>query len=282
MDRGGEQGRTTWAGPPHPGPGGAQGDAPVFRPRKISAMLPQGGLAVRDRVATAARARRAREELDRRHEELAREQVADERLRAARELHDVVGHVVTVIGLQAAVAQRYAERDIEQAREAARTVVAVTAEAERDLGRLTAFLDVDRGPAAGAGSVAELVGRLRAAGLPVRLEERVEAEELPLPVAQVVFRLVQEALTNVSRHAGGAATEVRIERRGSILVVDVVNELGSVPRPAPAAAGARGIAGMRERAEIYGGELEAGPDGAGRWRVHAELPLATAVAASPV
>lgn len=249
----------------------------------LPAVAATGGLAVRDRVATAARARRAREELDRRHEELAREEVVGERLRAARELHDVVGHVVTVIGLQAAVAGRYAERDIEQAREAARTVAAVTAEAERDLGRLTAFLEVDSGPLPEAGSVAELVGRLRAAGLPVGLEQRLGAEQLPLPISQVAYRLVQEALTNVSRHAGEVATTVTVERRDAVLAVEVVNELAA-PRPRPATGSGppgSGLAGMRERAEIYGGRLEAGPDGTGRWRVRAELPILAAPAAIP-
>lgn len=251
----------------------------------LPAVAATGGLAVRERVATAARARRAREELDGRHEELAREELVGERLRAARELHDVVGHVVTVIGLQAAVASRYAERDIEQAREAARTVAAVTGEAERDLGRLTAFLEVDSGPLPEAGSVAELVARLRAAGLPVSFEQRLGGEELPLPISQVAFRLVQEALTNVSRHAGAVPTTVTIERRGAVLAVEVVNELrgagGRAATPGSEPAGS-GLAGMRERAAIYGGSLEAGPDGAGRWRVRAELPLLAAPAASPV
>lgn len=241
----------------------------------FAAMLPAvaalGGLAVRGRVTTAARAWRAREELDRRHEEMAREQLSGERLRAARELHDVVGHVVTVIRLQAAVAHRYAERDLGQAREAARTVAEVTGEAERDLGRLTAYLDVDGGETP-PGSAAEVVERLGGAGLPVTLEERVDGEELPLPIAQVVFRLVQEALTNVSRHAGSAATTVTIEREDSTLRVDVVNDLPA-PRGEPRAAG-RGLLGMRERAELYGGTFAAGPDGEGHWKVHAELPLA--------
>lgn len=238
----------------------------------LPAVSAAAGLAVRDRVATAGRARRAREKLDRRHEEIARERVAGERLRAARELHDVVGHVVTVIGLQAAVAQRYAERDIGQARDAARTVTEVTGEAERDIDRLTAYLDVNGG-AVPPGSIAEVVERLGSAGLPITLEQGIAGEELPLPVAQVAFRLVQEALTNVGRHAGAVPTTVTIARRDSTLLVDVVNDLPQVRRR-PLASTGGGLAGMRERAELYDGTFSAGPDGNGCWRVRAELPLA--------
>ena len=243
----------------------------------FAALLPASaaaaGLAVRDRVATAAQARQAREDLDRRHEQMAREQLAAERLRVARELHDVVGHFVTVIGMQAAVAHRYAELDMAQAREAARTVAEVAGEAERDLGRLTAYLEIDR-DAPPPGSVSEVVERLEHAGIPVSLEDRSGEAELPVPIAQVAFRLVQEALTNVGRHAGAAPTTVTIDRRDSTLLLDVVNELPSAREPRQAAG--RGLAGMRERAELYGGTLSAGPDG-GRWRVRAELPLSAEV-----
>jgi signal transduction histidine kinase len=124
--------------------------------------------------------------------------------------------------------------------------------------------------AAAPPSVSELIERVRGAGLPVTLEQQVPDESLPLAVRLVVFRLVQEALTNVRRHAGRVPTTVRMSRRRDMLEVEVMNKPG---RRRGAAIGGPGLTGMRERTELYGGRLHAGPDGDGRWRVRAELPL---------
>ena len=134
-----------------------------------------GGLLVRDRAVSAARARRAHERADHAHEERAREHVVAERLTAARELHDVVGHAVTIITLQAAVAVRYAPLDLPRARRAGAAVAQVAGDVERDLVRLGA-----RPPAAASEDLAALVGR---SGLPVRLVQRVDTTALPLPLA---------------------------------------------------------------------------------------------------
>jgi signal transduction histidine kinase len=240
-------------------------------------LLPTGaaaaGLLVRDRVATAARAREAQEEVDLRHEAIARERVVAERLQAARELHDVVGHAVTIVGLQAAAAVTLARSDLERARAAAATVVQVTGDAERDLARISAVLGAHAapsGPPEPQPSLVELVERVRAAGVPVTLDQQVPDDAIPLALWLTAFRIVQEALTNVRRHAGSHATRVVLARDGETLVVEVVND--GAPA-APARPGGRGLVGMRERAELYGGTLSAGPDPEGGWRVRAELPL---------
>jgi signal transduction histidine kinase len=237
-------------------------------------LLPGGaaaaGLLVRERVITAARARRAQEDVDRRHEAMARERVVAERLQAARELHDVVGHAVTIIGLQAAAAMTLAPTDVERARAAAATVVQVTGDAECDLERLSAVLAAEPSPRTPPPSLRELVERMRAAGMPVTLDERVDAEMVPLPLSLTAFRIVQEALTNVRRHAGVEPTRVTVSQEAGTLVVEVVNDGAA---PAPPRPGGRGLAGMRERAELYGGHLSAGPGPEGGWLVRAELPF---------
>ena len=162
----------------------------------FAALLPfacgLGGLLVRDRAASSVRARRAHERADAAQEERAREHVLAERLSAARELHDVVGHAVTIITLQAAVAVRYAPLDLIRARRAGAAVAQVAGDVERDLTRLGAA-------AAPTDDLARLADR---SGLPVTLRQRVSTSELPLPLALTTVRIVQEALTNVGRHAG--------------------------------------------------------------------------------
>ena len=133
---------------------------------------------MRDRVATAARARRAHERADRAQEELARERVLAERLKAARELHDVVGHAVTVISLQAAVAARYATRDLTAARKAAATVLDVAGDAERELAALGQLLESEPPPVA---ALEDVIARVRDAGVPVTLVERLDDVELAAP-----------------------------------------------------------------------------------------------------
>ena len=230
----------------------------------FAALLPfacgLGGLLVRDRVASSVRARRAHERADAAQEERAREHVMAERLSAARELHDVVGHAVTIITLQAAVAVRYAPLDLVRARRAGAAVAQVAGDVERDLTRLGAA-------AAPTDDLARLADR---SGLPVTLRQRVSASELPLPLALTTVRIVQEALTNVGRHAGPVPVTVTVERVGPDLVIDVVNGPG---RRGVGGGSGRGITGMHERVELYSGALTAGPTDAGGWRVRAQLPL---------
>jgi signal transduction histidine kinase len=235
----------------------------------FAALLPASaglaGLLVRGRVATAARARKAHERADRAQEELARERVLAERLRAARELHDVVGHAVTVISLQAAVAARYADRDLDAARAAAGTVLEVAGEAERELQVLGELLESDPPPVT---SLEDVIARVRSGGLPITLVD--DGPELPLPLALTVVRVVQEALTNVGKHAGRARTTVSVTTERDHVIVEVVNTRGS---GGAGGGSGRGMTGMRERVELYGGTVAAGPTDDGGWRVLAELPL---------
>ncbi|MDA0181952.1 histidine kinase [Solirubrobacter phytolaccae] len=219
-----------------------------------------GGLLVRDRAVSAARAHRAHERADRVHETRAREHLLAERLSAARELHDVVGHAVTIITLQAAVAVRYAPLDLVRARHAGAAVAQVAGDVERDLARLGAS-------AAAADDLAGLVAR---SGLPVALDQRVETSALPLPLALTMVRIVQEALTNVGRHAGPVPVTVTVSLVDRRLVIEVVNAAG---RRGVGGGSGRGLAGMLERVELYGGHLVAGPGADGGWRVRAELPV---------
>jgi signal transduction histidine kinase len=231
----------------------------------FAALLPfacgLGGLLVRDRVASAERARRAHAQVARAQAARARERVQAERMAAARELHDVVGHAVTSITLQAAVAVRYAPLDLERARRAAAAVAQVASEVERDLARLGAS-------AAPADDLAALTER---SGLPVTLDQRVPLSALPLPVAVTTVRIVQEALTNVGRHAGPVPVTVRVDRTREGVLIEVVNGPG---RRGVGGGSGRGLPGMRERVEPYAGTLHTGPTDAGGWRVRAELPLA--------
>jgi signal transduction histidine kinase len=119
-------------------------------------------------------------------------------------------------------------------------------------------------------SIAELVERVRAAGVPVTLEQPFPDDAVPLAYSLTAFRIVQEALTNVRRHAGSPPTRVTLDRDGDTLIVEVVNAGGPAAPPRP---GGRGLVGMRERAELYGGTLTAAPGPEGGWRVRAELPL---------
>jgi signal transduction histidine kinase len=213
--------------------------------------------------------------------ERAREAVAAERARMARELHDLVAHSVTVISVQAGAADGLLERDPGKARGHLDAVHGAAHDALVELRRLVGVLREDEAayaPQPGLERLDELLTETRAAGLPVELAERGARESLPAGLDLAAYRIVQESLTNVRRHAGGARTEVRIDYGGDArpasrrLVVEVANEPGRANRAAGRGSG-HGLIGMRERVRIYGGTLEAGPVPGGGFRVRAELPL---------
>jgi signal transduction histidine kinase len=223
-------------------------------------------------VGVAVRARvRAQAELEQRSEELAREQrrqaeqsVRYERVRIARELHDIVAHSVSVMVVQASAGQYLAGAAVDD------VLDAITEQADQATGevaRLFALLDPDTDSP--PRSLDELVGQARSGGLTVRLRDAGAFDRLPPKVFEAVFRLVQEALTNAIKHAPGAMIEISLEAgaKGTELVVR------NGPPLAPglglsSAGGGRGIAGMRERVA----RLEAGPTTDGGWQVRALLP----------
>ena len=228
-------------------------------------------------VSEIARSRRERaRELERTREEEARRRASEERLRIARELHDVLAHNISLINVQAGVALHLVDEQPEQARTALTAIKQASNEA---LGELRSVLDIlrqsnetaPRSPTSGLARLDELVARTEAAGLQVRT--RIDGTPRPLPrgVDLAAFRIVQEALTNITRHAGKARATVGIGYGESDLTVQIDDD-GNGPGPGTSSGG-RGIAGMRERVTALDGEFEAGPRPEGGFRVRARLPL---------
>jgi signal transduction histidine kinase len=213
------------------------------------------------------------EEAERTRDEAARRRAMEERLRIARELHDSLTHSISVIQVQAGVAVHLARKRGEDVPPALLAIQEAGADAAREL---RATLSVLRSDEAGDGSglcqLDSLVARARAAGLPVTVT--VTGEERPLPpgVDQAAYRIVQEALTNVSRHAGQARASVRLQYTPDALTVQVDDDGDGGGGTRPAGPGL-GLVGMRERVSALGGRLQAGPQDGGGFQVRAELPV---------
>jgi signal transduction histidine kinase len=235
-------------------------------------------------VARARRGRAAEEE---------RRRADDERLRVARELHDVVSHSIAMINFRAGVALHVLDRRPEQAREALEAIRQASAGAMQEL---RATVGVLRRPAGeersrvavpGLAQLDELAAGVARSGPPVQVVVDGEPAELPPAVDLAAYRVVQESLTNVVRHAGPARATVRVAYAADGVVVEVTDDGagGPVPARAPSAGadgGGHGIAGMRERVASLGGELRAGPRPQGGFQVWARLPLAVERAADGV
>ncbi|WP_256255443.1 sensor histidine kinase [Actinomadura madurae] len=252
----------------------------------------------RREMAEAALRRAAQAERDR--EEEARRRAVAERLRIARELHDVLAHQISLINVQAGAALHRRD-DPDRAYTALEAIKAASKETLRELREVLGVLrQVDAPDAGGAvdGSdrgdggtvpppspvpslerIGDLLDRTAAAGLSVRRvgdlarpgEEALKAlAGLPVPVGLAGFRIVQEALTNVVRHSGATSVTVEVRRLPGEVIVRVDDDGTG---PGPAAEGGNGLRGMRERAAAAGGELTAGPGPAGGYRVWARLPL---------
>jgi signal transduction histidine kinase len=208
-------------------------------------------------------------------EEEGRRRLGDERLRIAREVHDVVAHAMVAINVQAGVAAHLLDRDPEQAGRALREIKATSGQALTDLrAALGVLRDGDAGapvaPAAGLHDLDELAAGLRAAGVRVELDVG-GVDDLPAAVQAAAYRIVQEALTNVLRHARASAARVRVARDGSSLQVEVTDD-GVGARGGGTGGSGNGLVGMRERALALSGSLESGPGERGGWRVRASLP----------
>ncbi len=222
--------------------------------------------AERDRVARAEQVR----------EEETRRRVDAERMRIARELHDVVAHSMAMINVQATAASMQLSADPASA---AQAIQAIRRASKSGLRELRAILDVLRQADGGSpevpdlSAIAALVEATSAAGTPTTLQSAEPPVPLPPPVALAVYRIVQESLTNVVRHAGRVAATVGLRLDGNYLYVDVVNDGGATP-PAFSDGTGAGLAGMRERAAALGGTLDAGPCPGGGFAVHARLPAA--------
>jgi signal transduction histidine kinase len=240
------------------------------------------GYFVGDRHVYAARLEERTAELEQAREELARRAVAEERLRLARELHDVVAHSMSVIAVQSGVGAHVAESRPEEVGKALSAIEATSRATLEELRRLLGVLRQDSesqaslSPVPGLADLDSLLGEVAKAGLAVRL--RVEGTPSPLPagVDLSAYRIVQEALTNVVKHAGPAQAQVTIGYRDQDVTVEVTDD----GRGAAALAGdgrggtGHGLVGMRERVAAFGGDLETGPRPGGGFRVAARLPLA--------
>lgn len=202
--------------------------------------------------------------------EASRRAVGEEQARIARELHDVIAHSVSVIVVQAAAADDVFDARPDQARSALRSIEAAGREALGELRHLLGAVS-PAGAAPGLGRLSELTEPLRAAGLEVAVHHSFPARELPTGVDLSAYRIVQEALTNTLRHAHATRASVTIREVGGALELDVSDDgTGSAGL---AGGGGRGLAGMRERAAMLGGTLDAGPLPDGGFRVRARLPL---------
>jgi signal transduction histidine kinase len=214
---------------------------------------------------------------ERTREEEAQRRVEQERLRIARDLHDVVAHTLTTINVQAGVAAHLADREPGRA---GRALAAIEAASHDALDELRAILGILREadgaeiplePAPGLDAVASLVDRFRGTGADIELDvEGEQPERIPEAVQLAAFRIVQESLTNATRHAPGAAARVRLAYENDRLYVGIENNSGQERNGSGRGRGV-GIAGMHERATALGGTLEAGPSACG-FRVTAELP----------
>ena len=215
-------------------------------------------------------------------EEKALRRLGEERLRIAREVHDVVAHAMVAINVQAGVAAHRLDRDPEQARSALRDIKATSGEALSDLRATLGVLraadgEAPVGPAAGLHDLEQLTAGLRAAG--VRVELDVAPVRLPSPVDAAGYRIVQEALTNVLRHADASQVRVRVADEDAAVRLEVVDD-GAGRRGATDGSG-HGLRGMRERAAALNGTVESGPAPGGGWRVSARLPLQPTGPAAP-
>ena len=217
------------------------------------------------------RERRARDESERR--------LADERLRIAREVHDVVAHAMVAINVQAGVAAHVLHKRPGLAETALTEIKRVSGAALDDL-RATLGLLRDEHAAAPVAptrvlsGVPDLAAPLRAAGVRVDVDLDGPEERVTSPVGAAAYRIVQEALTNVLRHADASAAAVRVAIGAHSVEIDVRNDTVTPVTDPPANGAGNGLRGMAERAEALGGRVEAGrlPDGG--WQVHAVLPLA--------
>lgn len=253
----------------------------VFFRIGASVMSAALGESVRARRVIAADALVRAELAERTREEEARARVADERVRVAREVHDTVAHAIAIVNVQAGVTAHVMDKRPERARE---NLVAIEQTSSRALEEMRAILGVlradddARAPMPGLGDIDELLERARDAGLDIKREgSSPPAVALPSAVATAAYRIVQESITNVIRHVGPTRVTVGLGYSSDALAVSVTDE-GRRDGPVGVTGGGgvhpgRGIRGMRERCELLGGRLDAGPLPGAGFEVRASLPL---------
>ncbi|GAB3007410.1 sensor histidine kinase [Saccharothrix stipae] len=218
-------------------------------------------------------AERRADEAERTREETARRRADEERLHIARELHDSLTHQISVIKVQAEVAVHLAHKRGEQVPDALLAIRDAGREAARELrATLEALRDDDKTPPHGLADVPELVQRARTTGLDATLTIGGHRDAVPTAVDRTGYRIVQESLTNIARHAAAATASVRIDYLPDAVVIRVEDDGKATPDAAPVPG--VGLLGMRERVTALGGRLRAAPRGDGGFAVQAELPVA--------
>jgi signal transduction histidine kinase len=226
--------------------------------------------ATRFRAERAAATRASRQIEQRRRQ-------SEERLRVARDLHDVIGHNISLINVQASMGLDLMDSQPEQARVALSAIKSASKEALEELRTMLTTLrhddDAPRSPAPRLDRLPELIELTRAAGLSVEVEVTGTAPPLPSAVHLAAYRIIQESLTNVARHAGRARVTVRVTYDDADVHVEIEDD-GKAPSGADSAIGTgSGITGMRERAAVLGGVLSAGFRQGGGFQVSARLPV---------
>ena len=257
---------------------------------QLTAIVVAAALVLIAIVRTAVQARDRMRRLQAEHEAATRRALEQERARIAGELHDVVTHNVSVMIVQAGAARQVLTESPEQARAALLAVESSGRAAMTELRHLLGLLSPAQDPAGqarpdgedlrpqpGLGQLQPLIDRVAAAGLPVELHVNDVPQDLPPGLDLAAFRVVQEALTNVIKHAGKPQTSVRLGYHDGDLVVEVSDAGRPIKAAGPplgtTAGTGRGLLGLRERTALYGGELEAGPQPDGGWRVRARIPV---------
>ncbi|MEV6062605.1 histidine kinase [Nocardia asteroides] len=221
--------------------------------------------------AALRQAERRADEAERTREETARRRADEERLHIARELHDSLTHQISVIKVQSEAAVHVARKRGEEIPAALLAIRDAGREASRELRATLEALRDDDAPRPGLAQVGDLVERAREAGVDTTLTIAGERGDLPAAVDRTGYRIVQESLTNIARHARAATASVRIGYGPDGLVVDVEDD--GTATPAAAQAPGVGLLGMRERVTALGGSLRAAPRAQGGFAVHAELPV---------
>jgi len=251
--------------------------ADVVRIISMVAVAAALGDATRNRRAYVAEVEQRAIEAELTRDEEAARRVDEERLRIARELHDVTAHSLSIIAVQSGAAAHVIDTDPAEAR---RSLEAIRRTSKGALDELRAMLgvlrspdegDVPLAPAPGLARLSELAAPMKDAGIDASLDVDLELSDVPALVDASAYRIVQEALTNVVRHAGPCTVSVSVRRDGDDLRIEVTDD-GRASR-APASNPGHGLAGMRERAVALGGSFESGPRPDGGFRVYALLPV---------
>jgi signal transduction histidine kinase len=234
------------------------------------------GFALRERAAQVRAAEERATDAEREREANARRAVFEERVRIARELHDVIAHHVSMMGVQAGAGRLVIDQDPAKAKEALAAIELSSRHAVQELYRLLGFLRQagDPDPMAsqpGLGQLQSLAAGMSNAELTVEVSVEGEERALPATVDVSAYRIVQEALTNTLKHSGASRAAVRLRYRPDEFEVEIVDD-GRLTDTPVAPSGGLGLIGMRERAALHGGQLSAGPATGGGFAVRVKLP----------